>query len=50
MATKRKNNDRGGDEIKVGDEKPYRVMAGRRWRPGSSPTSPAIRKGGRGAR
>jgi len=29
MAAKRKSNDRRGDEIKVGDEKPYRVGYGR---------------------
>ena len=29
MATKRKNNDRRGDEIEVGDGKPYRVGYGR---------------------
>jgi hypothetical protein len=29
MAAKRKSNDRGGNEIKVGNEKPYRVGYGR---------------------
>jgi len=29
MATKRKSSDRRGNEIKAGDEKPYRVGYGR---------------------